>query len=245
MPSATQFFAKGKGNGFPFCLDNFSSLNTAFSNSSSGDLDSVVLDRTDAVSLDDLMFFFWNLSEFTTCTFNYDFTDPPDTNSESLTVSPGDIRMGNIESSGPLSIPTANELKLNEPRERVRFENVITDQGPLSLVDLVLVQALEQENGTATFVYGLFLMPCLNSSGNPCIAYALNGKADNGRIRIANPATAANAFNAINGSEVSVNLPLNSSGTTVAIKFVGEQLANGNTTTATSGNIVADFYTYS
>jgi len=242
MPSASQFFAKGKGNGFPFCLDNFSSLNTAFSNGS-GDLDSVVLDRTDAVSLDDLMFFFWNLSELTTCTFNYNFTDPPDTDSESLTVS-SDIRMGNIE-SGSLNVPTANALKLNEPRERVRFENVIADQGPLSLVDLVLAQALEQENGTATFVNGLFLMPCLNSSGNPCIAYALNGKADNGRIRIANPATAANVFNDINGPEVSVNLPLNSSGTTVAIKFVGEELANGNTTTATSGSIAADFYTYS
>ena len=88
-------------------------------------------------------------------------------------------------------------------------------------------------------------MPCLNSSGNPCIAYALNGKADNGRIRIANPATAANVFNDTNGPEVSVNLPLNSSGTTVAIKFVGEELANGNTTTATSGSIVADFYTNS
>ena len=59
MPTGTNFEAKGRRNGFPFCLDNVSALESAFSSNSDGAINSIVLDRTDAVPLEDLVSFFW------------------------------------------------------------------------------------------------------------------------------------------------------------------------------------------
>jgi hypothetical protein len=230
MPAATPFTALGRGNGFPFCLDNVSTLESAFSSNSDGAIDSIVLDRTDAVSLDDLMFFFWNLSELTTCTFVNSFTSS-DGSSGTTTTNTGssDIKEAQIPSGGS-GLDLGNTLKSTQPRDRVCLEESATDPR-------IFIQSLRQGSSSALYTQGFYVTPSLTSGGDPCIAYALNSVIKNPRL--------ADVIGTANGSEVSVNLPLNSSGATVAIKIVGVDSGSGNTTTATSGIIAADFYTYS
>jgi hypothetical protein len=230
MPTGTNFEAKGRRNGFPFCLDNVSRLESAFSNNSDGAIDSIVLDRTSAVSLDNLMFFFWNLSELTTCTFVNSFTSSDGSSGTTTTNTGGsDIREAQIPSGGA-GLDLGNTLKSTEPRERVCLEGSTLDPR-------IFIQSLREGSSFPVYTQGFYVIPSLTSGGDPCIAYALNGSLKNPRL--------ADAIGTANGAEVSVNLPLNSSGTTVAIKVVGVDLGSGNTTTATSGSIVADFYTYS
>jgi len=223
MPTANTFQTRGRRNGFPFCLeDNVSELNNAFNSNTDGSIDSVRFDKTDAISLEDLMFFFWNFNKFTTLTFVSNFTSPSGsgtttTNGSGDTISvevpPGINEFDNVKNFSTM-----------EPRERVcqHEENIYVSK-----------------LGTAnTYTVGFYLIPSRTSGGDPCIAYAINRNSE-----ALNPAT-ANSYGTANGSEVSVNLPLNSSGATVAIKIVG--MTSGSfSSTAVSGNIVADFYTYS
>ena len=227
MPIATRFTALGRGNGFPFCLDNVAALDSAFSNNLDGAIDSIVLDRTDAVPLKDLVFFFWNLSEFTTCTFVNSFTSR-DGSSGTTTTSTGgsDIKEAQIPSGGS-GLNLGNTLKSTEPIDRICLEESTTDPR-------IFIQSLRVGSSTPLYTQGFYVTPSLTSEGDPCIAYALNGS-------LKNPLYAGDSAN---GAQVSVNLPLNNSGDTVAIKVVGVDLGSGNTTTATSGSIVADFYTY-
>jgi hypothetical protein len=230
MPTATSFTALGRGNGFPFCLNNVAALESAFSSNSDGAIDSIVLDRTSAVSLDDLMFFFWNLSELTTCTFVNSFTSGDGSSGTTTTNTGGsDIKEAQIPSGGS-GLDLGNTLKSTQPRERVCLEESATDPR-------IFIQSLRQGSSSPLYTQGFYVTPSLTSGGDPCIAYALNSSLKNPRF--------ADAIGTANGSEVSVNLPLNSSGATVAIKIVGIDSGGGNTSTAVSGNIVADFYTYS
>ena len=230
MPTADSFTALGRGNGFPFCLDTVPALESAFSSNSDGAINSIVLDRTDAVSLEDLVFFFWNLSEFTTCTFVNSFTNS-DSSSGTTTVDTGssDIREAQVIVGGE-GLDLGNKLKLMEPKDRVCLEDNVANPR-------IFIQSLRVSPSSPRYTTGFYVTPGLTSGGDPCIAYALNSECMNPRL--------ANVIGFANGSEVSVNLPLNSSGDTVAIKIVGVDYGSGNTTTATSGNIVADFYTYS
>jgi len=230
MPTADSFTALGRGNGFPFCLDNVSTLESAFSSNTDGAINSIVLDRTDAVPLEDLVSFFWNLSEFTTCTFVNSFTNS-DGSSGTTTVDTGgsDITEAQVIVGGE-GLDVGDTLKSTEPRERVCLEDNVANPR-------IFIQSLREGSSSPRYTTGFYVTPSLTSGGDPCIAYALNSQCKNPRL--------ANVIGFANGSEVSVNLPLNSSGDTVAIKIVGVDYGSGDTTTATSGNIVADFYTYS
>ncbi len=166
MPIATKFTALGRGNGFPFCLDNVAALDSAFSNNFDGAIDSIVLDRTDAVPLKDLVFFFWNLSEFTTCTFVNSFTSR-DGSSGTTTTSTGgsDIKEAQIPSGGS-GLNLGNTLKSTEPIDRICLEESTTDPR-------IFIQSLRVGSSTPLYTQGLYVTPSLTSEGDPCIAYAL------------------------------------------------------------------------
>ena len=232
MPTGINFEAKGRRNGFPLCLNNVAALESAFNSNLDGAIDSIVFDKTSAVSLDDLMFFFWNLSEFTTCTFVNSFSYSDGSSGTTTTNTGGsDIKEAQVIVGGS-GLDLGDTLKSTEPRERVCLEDNVTDPR-------VLIQSLREGSSSALYTTGFYVMPSLTPGNEPCIAYALNRPGS-----VANPSL-AEVYGAANGSEVSVNLPLNNSGTTVAIKIVGIDSGGGDTSTATSGNIVADFYTYS
>ena len=226
MPTADTFQTRGRRNGFPFCLENnVSELDNAFSTNTDGLINGVRFDRTDAILLEDLMFFFWNLHKFTTLTFVHNFNNP--SGSGTATASgEGNVVSVNVV-DGQSGLGSFQDFGTTAPRERVcsiKEDIYIANMGSAAIPEL------EQ---------GFYFVPSRTPAGDPCIAYALN--INGGTL---NPATASNFTGATSGSEVSGNLPLNSSGTTVAIKMVGITVGSSSST-AVSGNIVADFYTYS
>ena len=171
------------------------------------------------------MFFFWNLHKFTTLSFVSNFTD---SSGSGTTTDSGEGTIISVQvPPGIETFDNQRPFSTIQPRQRVcRVEEDI------------YIANMGAAGGASEFTQGFYFTPSRTSGGDPCIAYALN------RAGAAmNPAT-ANELGTANGSEVSVNLPLNSSGDTTAIKIVGIT-SGGLTTTAVSGNIVADFYTYS
>tara|TARA_Y100000114_G_scaffold52737_1_gene48134 strand:- start:827 stop:1507 length:681 start_codon:yes stop_codon:yes gene_type:complete len=226
MPTADTFQTRGRRNGFPFCLeDNVSELDNAFSTNTNGAISSVRFDRTNAILLEDLMFFFWNLHKFTTLSFVSNFTD---SSGSGTTTDSGEGSI--ISAQVPPGIDTFdNQFAFGTIQPRKRVCRVEED---------IYIANMGSTGFAAEFTNGFYFTPSRTSGGDPCIAYALNRPGG-----AMNPAT-ANSYGTANGSEVSVNLPLNSSGATTAIKIVGIT-SGGLSTTAVSGNIVADFYTYS
>jgi hypothetical protein len=226
MPIADTFQTRGRRNGFPFCLkDNLSELDNAFSTNTDGSIEAVRFDRTDAILLEDLMFFFWNLHKFTTLSFVSNFTD---LSGSGTTTDSGEGSIVSVQvEDGQTGLGSSTNFSTTEPRARVCKQE-----------EDIYIANMGAVGGTSEFTQGFYFIPSRTSGGDPCIAYALNRPGG-----AMNPAI-ANELGTANGSEVSVNLPLNSSGATTAIKIVG--ITSGDlTTTAVSGNIVADFYTYS
>jgi hypothetical protein len=225
MPTADTFQTRGRRNGFPFCIeDNVSELDNTFS-TNLGSIDAVRFDRTDAISLENLMFFFWNLHKFTTLSFVSNFTDSA---GSGTTTDSGEGSIISVQvSPGINEFDGSRNFGTIQPRQRVcRIEEDI------------YVANMGATGGASEFTNGFYFIPSRTSGGDPCIAYALNRPGG-----AMNPAI-ANELGTANGSEVSVNLPLNSSGATTTIKIVG--ITSGSfSSTAVSGNIVADFYTYS
>ena len=229
MPTADTFQTRGRRNGFPFCLeDNLSELDNGFSTNTDGAIDGVRFDRTDAISSENLMFFFWNLHKFTTLSFVSNFTSP---HGSGTTTDSGE---GTIRS---VQVPPGIEEFDNDRS----FSTIQPKQRVCRVEEDIYVANMGAAGGASEFTQGFYFIPRRTSGGDPCIAYALNR---NGAAM--NPAT-ANSYGTANGSEVSVNLPLNSSGATTTIKIVGITSGSGGSfnSTAVSGNIVADFYTYS
>ena len=226
MPTADTFQTRGRRNGFPFCLeDNVSELDNAFSTNTDGAVNSARFDRTDAILLEDLMFFFWNLHKFTTLSFVTNFTD---SSGSGTTTDSGE---GTIIS---VQVPPGIETFDNQSP----FSTIQPRQRGCRVEEDIYIANMGAAGGASEFTQGFYFTPSRTSGGDPCIAYALNRPG-----AAMNPAT-ANELGTANGSEVSVNLPLNSSGDTTAIKIVG--ITSGSfSSTAVSGNIVADFYTYS
>ena len=226
MPTATSFTALGRGNGFPFCLeDNVSELDNAFSTNTDGAIESVRFDKTDAISLENLMFFFWNLHKFTTLSFVSNFTN---SSGSGTTTDSGEGTIISVQvEDGQTGLGSSTNFSTTEPRARVCKQE-----------EDIYIANMGAAGGASEFTQGFYFIPSRTSGGDPCIAYALNRPGG-----AMNPAI-ANELGTANGSEVSVNLPLNSSGATTAIKIVG--ITSGSfSSTAVSGNIVADFYTYS
>ena len=92
MPTATSFTALGRGNGFPFCLD-FQALINAY-----GD----IWDRTQSISLNSLMFLFWNLYEFNSLSFTFDFTTSLGATGSEEYTNKGSVSYGGVALDGPL-----------------------------------------------------------------------------------------------------------------------------------------------
>ena len=139
MPTAIPFTALGRGNGFPFCLDLQALINVH------GD----IWDRTEPIAISPLMSLLWNLYEFNSLSFTFNFT-----------TSSGGSGSEEYEKQGSVSYD-GEIFDAVEPYKRVCF----TDNA------LPIVQILDSQN---TFEGEFFFVPTLNDDNNYCLAYSIS-----------------------------------------------------------------------
>jgi len=139
MPTAIPFTALGRGNGFPFCLDLQALINVH------GD----IWDRTEPIAISPLMSLLWNLYEFNSLSFTFNFT-----------TSSGGSGSEEYEKQGSVSYD-GEIFDAVEPYKRVCF----TDNA------LPIVQILDSQN---TFEGEFFFLPTLDDDNNYCLAYSIS-----------------------------------------------------------------------